>query len=70
MRTTDMAAIWDHSSARGTVIGVNWSAVGPVKPETVRRFARRLNRLADQAEARINKARLAGVKLRNPETIQ
>lgn len=42
------------------VIGVNWSAVGPVTPAQAREFARNVLKAADIAEKRIAKCKAEG----------
>ena len=72
MKTKELVKVWDQGrewdDGDDATIGVNWSAVGPVMPETARRFARQSLRAADRAEALRAKARKSGCQLLNPET--
>jgi len=50
------------------MIGVNWSAIGPVTPRKARAFAREINRAADRADRLRAKAQSSlgpGWKLRS-----
>ena len=70
MDTRTLAKVWDHRASNGAAtIGVNWSAVGPVKPDTARKFARRLFRAADTAERRIYDAKKRGHHIVDPEQL-
>ncbi len=73
MDTRTIAEVWDHrrtylfEQEAAATIGVNWAAVGPVRPDTARRFAKRLLQAAETAERRIAAARRKGCEIVNPE---
>lgn len=67
MEIERLAEILDQRELGDTTIGVNWSSVGPVKPRTARAFARRILALADEADARIERAHGEGCKIIDPE---
>lgn len=72
MKTVGIVTIWDQPCKHGergyAVVGVNWSAVGPVTPATARRVANRLLQAADAVEERIATYKADGIAIKNPET--
>ncbi len=68
MKTTNLCEVWNHRLFDRMTIGVNWSAVGVVTPDTARRFAKQLLKAADKADKKLEVARQNGYEIRNPET--
>ncbi len=72
MNTKKFVNVWDIRreylhGGKSAVIGVNWSAIGPVSPATARRFARQILAAADKAQARREKAKRLGYTPDDPE---
>lgn len=82
MDTKELVNIWDIRDKMGyadlsddtytkATIGLHWAtAGGPVNPETARRFARRILRVADEVEQRKQNAKNIGCIMRDPEKIR
>lgn len=65
MRTSTWVEVWDqrYPDRKKAIIGVNWSAVGPVTPNRARKFAMQVFRAAKKAEQRIQALELKKYKV-------
>ena len=66
MKVSSFVDVWNVANAHTgeAVIGVNWSAVGPVTPKKAKAFARELRRVANKAERARKIAQSNGWKLK------